>query len=685
MKQGITRTTMKIMGAGLKEDNPLPYFKELPEDKEIFHDGTLTEQEQEHLGRKCARKVLPYTMQDRYSRKKEELELKTIVLENNKLKAVFLPEYGGRLYSLYSKVLGKELLFRNSVMQPANLGIRNAWFSGGIEWNIGRVGHTFTTCDHVFCARLKDKQGEEFLRIYEFERQTRIFWQIDFHLPEDADYLSACIKINNLDAEDKNMYWWTNTAVPLTKETRVFSGTGEVYYMGPEGYQSGRHQYGHGRLPQIPRISHKDITYPDDIEFGSEYFFQNDEKQESPWEAAVYEDGYFFYDRSTQPLRIRKMFTWGNSQGCKHWCDYLSMPGEGAYLEVQAGLAPSQVHGLTMPGNTSWSFTQIFCGTMVSSDVNYREPDYEKAITVVEEVINDKTDAAFVNRLHENFETYLEQEPEEMLHYGSGFGYLEKLRGDKENADTMPKGLRFETKNLSPAAAIWFSLLEQGRFPQLPVSEKPISFMTDLYWKKYMEQAIDQEGGNWALWYHYGILLYENDQIEEALKAFRQAEESGSNPWALWAMGTVLQRLKRPKEGLDYLRQAYHSGGSELHPAFSEDLLAACNGLARYEEAYEIYLKESAKGLLTDRQRMEGAKCGMETGDMSAAEALFQQEAAGIREGENQFTGLWFEYMARLEAQNTKCAYTRELYEKVAREKLPPKHLDFRMHKDAIY
>ena len=37
-----------------------------------------------------------------------------------------MPELGGRLYSLVHKPLGRELLARNPVFQPANLALRNA-------------------------------------------------------------------------------------------------------------------------------------------------------------------------------------------------------------------------------------------------------------------------------------------------------------------------------------------------------------------------------------------------------------------------------------------------------------------------------------------------------------------------------------------------------------------------------
>lgn len=60
----------------------------------------------------------PYRQYTCYNRKLFQKEMKTAVLENDFLKAVFLPEVGGRLWSLLDKKTGKNLLYTNCY--PAN-------------------------------------------------------------------------------------------------------------------------------------------------------------------------------------------------------------------------------------------------------------------------------------------------------------------------------------------------------------------------------------------------------------------------------------------------------------------------------------------------------------------------------------------------------------------------------------
>ena len=90
---------------------------------------------------------LPYTMQDDYDlAEKQQMEFDCAVLENDFLRAEFIPELGGRLWRLYDKVRKRDLLTNNAEFLPKNLAIRNAWFAGGVEFNCGRRGHDANTC-----------------------------------------------------------------------------------------------------------------------------------------------------------------------------------------------------------------------------------------------------------------------------------------------------------------------------------------------------------------------------------------------------------------------------------------------------------------------------------------------------------------------------------------------------------
>ena len=53
---------------------------------------------------------------------KTKINLPVVVQESTRLKAIYSLNQGGKMLSLFDKKLNKEILFRNPVFQPANLG-----------------------------------------------------------------------------------------------------------------------------------------------------------------------------------------------------------------------------------------------------------------------------------------------------------------------------------------------------------------------------------------------------------------------------------------------------------------------------------------------------------------------------------------------------------------------------------
>lgn len=686
----------EIRGAPLEGLNPLPNFRsrkpQLHKTSDRFPDYL-----KETLG--TYTKVLPYLMQDRYSRRRDLLKLKSFVLENEYLKVRFLPEYGGRLYSLYDKLHEEELLFVNPVIQPGNLAIRNAWLSGGIEWNIGNLGHTATTCDNVFSAILQDGAGNEFLRIYEFERLKSIFWQVDFHLPDGSPYLQAHVRMVNPFDEDTTTYWWSNVAVPEKGDTRVLSSGKQVISFTDRGCDF-------ERLPYIDAMPGRDITYPRNATRSFDYFIQEDDPNACTWEAAAYQNGLVFYERSTAPLYYKKLFCWGNHHAGKHWQEYLSNgEGTGYYAELQAGIAPSQLHDKLFAANGSYEWTQCFGGLQLEAERLYAE-DFDAACDYFDENLNTVLTPEQITALNEKLTALADipVQPENILHNGSGFGALEAIRMKLDGEGEPPASMCFPENTIGKAEQRWLTLLTEGYLPEEKETVIPDSYMISGKWKKHLERAALSEERNWLTLLHYGVMLYEiGDQTRVANQAYdavadaRQIKEARAawlesaallpNVWAYRNLA-VLEK----EDGNTELAERYYDLAIGLDGAYDDyalvsEYMAFLLKQKKYEKVWEIFesLPEHCSGV--DRIRITAAAAAVKLDRLSYLEQFFSEKHHDIREGENSLTDIWFEFCARRMAKERGLTdLTNDILQELMDEAWdlypPDPEIDFRMSFD---
>ena len=269
--------TWTMPAADLGPENPLPPMHsfrnassaELPEGERGNMPPDYPDKGQEN-------NPLPYRIQDGYTRTRRPRKFTTAVLENKFLRATFLLELGGRLWSLVHKPTGRELLHVNPVFQPANLAIRNAWFTGGVEWNVGIFGHSPLTCSPLFAARVAGGRGPGMhagvAALTNLSRVRRMPFQIDCWLEDDKPVLMVRGRLINPHDYYLPMYWWSNIAVDEKPDVRV---------IGPA--ESGiRHDYKGGMVNQrLPMLDGIDITYATNRPSADDLYFHDSRKPPS--------------------------------------------------------------------------------------------------------------------------------------------------------------------------------------------------------------------------------------------------------------------------------------------------------------------------------------------------------------------------------------------------------------------
>jgi hypothetical protein len=385
--------------------NPLPPLRLLGHLHDDIDCAGLDEEMTRNIRYGNVRSVLPHLLEDDYSRELVPRETRMAVLENRYLRATVLLELGGRLWSLEDKVGGRELLYNSDRIRLGNLGLRNAWFPGGVEWNLGTTGHTALTCSPVHAAALELPDGAPGLRIYEWERMRELVYQVDFRLGPGSRQLAVEVTVTNPNAHAVPAYWWSNIAVPSSAGTRVVAPSRSAFEF---TYARRLH-----RVP-VPRSGGLDRSYPHAATQTADLFFELDPGT-LPWIAAVDAAGAGLLQVSSGRLHGRKLFTWGNAPGGRRWQEFLTGSTE-SYFEIQAGLTRTQLEHVPLGPGESWSWTEVYAPVSVPADAVHGQ--WADAIDCLEAAI---AEAGIRPMLDESAGAGHERQGAP-LHAGSGWG-----------------------------------------------------------------------------------------------------------------------------------------------------------------------------------------------------------------------------------------------------------------------
>lgn len=628
-------------------ENLLPKFRDPRHDTIVTAKPEVPEKYTRLMGLDCGRRLLPYTMLDRYDRNRRKESLDAVVLENNLIKATFLLDYGCRLISLIDKTDGnKELLFANKSLQVANLSTRDAWFAGGIEWNIGQYGHAFSSMGRIHVTKQTGTDGQQFLRIYDYERCKGIWWHIDFHLSDDAPLLYAHVVAHNLYDEPTSMYYWTNSAVYLTDDTRIFASNDHAVYLDPYAPSISRN-YGFMDMPDLPVHGGIDASFPNRIPYSDEYFFTCDE-DEMPWESAFETNtGKGFFEASTHPLSYRKMFCWGVATGGKNWQRFLCPDSDTDYVEIQAGLAPSQTHGLHLDAHATMSWTQAF-GPVLGDPGKLNDKDYKQAKLEAQERIHDVINAKTLRDLEEKCIHDAEVAPEEILCQGTGWGYLEqKMRGL-----SLPKAFHFDQSSVKNAEMPWDYFLDHGQLPT--VNETPYAFqvVVNSEWRQKLQKAVENikvpHSQIRAVMLHYlGIALLEDEQVVEAKQCWLDVYDIDPNPWTVRNIAVLELRRGAVELALEWYAKAAKAKDFQRSLPFVEEYFRVLVDNGRTEAAV-AYFKSLPPSYLeqSDTIALDRAKLAAQSDDAQTIKRLaFDRLLCNIREGDTPLEPLWEEYV----------------------------------------
>ncbi len=625
----------------------------------------IAEDEGLYIGHGFVNSAYPYKSIDNYGRSLSMKEFPCAVLENKYLKATFITSLGGRLWSLIDKETGKELLYKNPVFRAGYLATRNAWFSGGIEFNCGVWGHHPLTCEPLFTAALKDDYGNSVLRMYEFERIRSVVYQMDFVLPDDSKFLICTVRIENINSFTVPIYWWTNIAVPEIKGARVVV---------PADYTYTHKNDVLTKLP-VPFRDGIDFTYPTNQTISFDNFWKIDESKRK-YISQIDTEGYGFIQASTHKLKGRKLFVWGQQAGGAKWQEFLSGNGcDGRYCEIQAGITHTQYESLPMPSKSVLSWTEFFGAIKVKPEKIHGD------WMLAREETEDYLDRILPEEKQEQINSYMQKisvkKADSVITPGSGWGNLENCRRIKEDIDIMCDHLDF-TVPLSDKQEQWYYLLENGVFRKQDPEEIPASWMIQDEWIKKMEHGItngDKE--NWYTYLQLGCSYYAKGLFDKAEERIEKSLSLQKSCWGLYAMSEI----QRERGDMDaYVSFSVKASKLAADLGILDISIAKATASALFKTENYKALYDYTKSLPTSfsdnpRIKLYTAFGAVHTGRFTEADDILCQngglEVPDIKEGEISISELWFliqEEKARAEGK----VFDRK-------EAKVPKIFDFRM------
>ncbi|MDR1613658.1 MAG: DUF5107 domain-containing protein [Planctomycetota bacterium] len=303
-------------------------------------------------------KVYPLPTIDSIGDEKADREYAAVILENDFLLVLVLPELGGRIQRALDKTNGYDFVYYNRVIKPALVGLAGPWISGGIEFNWPQH-HRPSTFMPVSCDLEERADGSKTVWVGEFDRMYGTRCSAGFTLYPDRAYIEISGRLHNGTQSNQSFLWWANPAVPANADARsVFPG--DVHAVFDHGKRDlskfpiatgvyYKHDYSEG----VDIASYGNIPVPTSYMAGrSDFDFV----------------GGYDYGREAGLLHVadhhlapgKKQWTWGNGDFGRAWDRNLT-DADGPYVELMTGVYTDNQPDFTWlkPGETK-TFTQYF-------------------------------------------------------------------------------------------------------------------------------------------------------------------------------------------------------------------------------------------------------------------------------------------------------------------------------------
>ena len=277
-----------------------------------------------------AEKRFPYFRYDGSSATSRPRVFKSVEMENGRISLTLLPEAGGKVWGATDIKSGFDFVYRNHAAKFRNIAMRGPWWSGGIEYNFGIIGHgpyTSTPVDHAVRTNA-DGSASCFIAVDELICRTS--YQVEVRLAPDSDSFTTRVVWHNGSGLPVPYYHWMTMAAHIDDDM-VLKADGKAYV----GHQGDAHSW-----PVDSEGRHID-RYAENAFGGNKSYhvLNGDNRVLGVWYPSRRLG--FIHENEACDKYGRKAWLWAHSREGAIWEDLLT-DSDGQYVELQTGRAFNQ-------------------------------------------------------------------------------------------------------------------------------------------------------------------------------------------------------------------------------------------------------------------------------------------------------------------------------------------------------
>ena len=166
-------------------------------------------------------KVYPNPFTDRVALEKKDQTYRAIMLENEFVQLMILPEIGGRIHAGLDKTNGYDFFYRQHVIKPALVGLLGPWISGGVEFNWPQH-HRPSTYMPVHASIEEHADGSRTVWLSEHDPMLRMKGMVGICLSPGKSLVEAKVRLYNRTPLPQTFLWWANVAVRVHDQYQAF-------------------------------------------------------------------------------------------------------------------------------------------------------------------------------------------------------------------------------------------------------------------------------------------------------------------------------------------------------------------------------------------------------------------------------------------------------------------------------